>query len=751
MIKTTHKLMLCGTAVASLLSSASALAQNNANATANGNDDIIVTAQRRTERLQDVPMSIAALPAQAAEDRGIRNLQDLGQSIAGVQINFQGAFTYPAVRGITSLTTGVGFENNVAVYIDGFYQPDSTAINADFSNLESIQVLKGPQGSLYGRNATGGALLIQTKAPSDHFTGKVDARYGSFDDVSGSLYLSGPLSDTIRFSIAGYARHTDGYYDLLDATGTKIGNAAPISNVSVRGKLQASLTENLTATAGVNYTEYSDPRGLLFTIEANRPSFYPAKVGRLYDPRTFATNRNVRNFSKVLEPTLKLVLETAAGDLTSYTGYAKRDFVQDFDADGTYSDFSYQHVLYRESTFQQSLDFNVKGLAGLDLVLGASYYQDTTWTDPSTSYASNALTSQTSTAISTKAWAAYIDGTYHLTDRFSVGFGGRYTSERRGISDYRATTFPGGVATVTTYPGGANPFATFNNFSPRGVLTYKIADNTNLYASVSRGFRSGFPQTVTLLGVPTLNPIKPETITAYEVGFKTASPTFRFEAAGYYYDYHNIQIGVTQPSTLCSTCGLVNLIFNAPRAEVYGFEASLGITPTEGLNLDASAAYLHARYTDFKNMSGTGLNAATGLNVSQVTQDWTGKQMARAPEFTATFAATYKVRNALAGGTIDMNGNIKYTSSYAPNNTSLYGPLGPAGLTETQRFRQSAFALLNASINWTDPSDTWTIGVWANNITNHTYRISNSGNGSFGSYGTMAWPRQVGARLGAKW
>lgn len=126
--------------------------------------DIVVTAQRRSERLVDVPMSIVAISPEAVEKSGVVSVHDLNRLAPGVQINFAGCCTQPAIRGITTLTTGVGFENNVAIYVDGFYVPDNLSINGDISNLASIEILKGPQGTLWGRNATGGAILMNTKS-----------------------------------------------------------------------------------------------------------------------------------------------------------------------------------------------------------------------------------------------------------------------------------------------------------------------------------------------------------------------------------------------------------------------------------------------------------------------------------------------------------------------------------------------------------------------------------------------------------
>jgi outer membrane receptor protein involved in Fe transport len=136
---------------------------------------------------------------------------DLGQLAPGVQINYGGNSLQPAIRGITTLTTGNGVENNVAIYVDGFYEASTTAINSELLNIASIEVLKGPQGTLYGRNATGGAILINTLAPSNVWTGKFQGKYGNFDDATVSGYVSGPLASNIRFAAGGFYRESDGW------------------------------------------------------------------------------------------------------------------------------------------------------------------------------------------------------------------------------------------------------------------------------------------------------------------------------------------------------------------------------------------------------------------------------------------------------------------------------------------------------------------------------------------------------------
>lgn len=247
-----------------------ALAQESGEA---GTGDIIVTAQRRAERLEDVPMAVAAANQQTLANAGITDIHDLDQLAPGVQISFTGAYTQPSIRGVTTLTAGSGWENNVAVYVDGFYSPSPAGINMDLTNIQDIQIFKGPQGTLYGRNATGGAILINTRAPSKTFTFDAEASYARFDEVKLGGFVSGPISDAIRVSLSGNLRSSDGYYRSIDPAGSgrTVGDAAPIRQRSVRAKLEADVTSELTATLAYNYSLINDPTTLLFPNQGAAP------------------------------------------------------------------------------------------------------------------------------------------------------------------------------------------------------------------------------------------------------------------------------------------------------------------------------------------------------------------------------------------------------------------------------------------------------------------------------------------------
>jgi iron complex outermembrane receptor protein len=186
---------------------------------------------------------------------------------------------------------------------------------------------------------------------------------------------------------------------------------------------------------------------------------------------------------------------------------------------------------------------------------------------------------------------------------------------------------------------------------------------------------------------------------------------------------------------------------NAPSAKIYGWEGEVTLTPVERLTLHAGLSWLHGRYGSFPNATGTGVNASNTLNVSNQTQDWTHKQMARAPKFSGNASVEYEA--PLAYGALLLSASANFTSSYAISNPSLYGPAAPPELRDKQRLRQKAYALLNAQATWTSPGDRYSVSVYGNNLTNTSYRLSYNASG-FGDYSAKAEPLTYGVRLGMK-
>jgi iron complex outermembrane receptor protein len=622
-------------------------------------------------------------------------------------------------------------------------------INGDLANLSSVQVLKGPQGTLYGRNATAGAIVMETLAPSQELVGRAQLSYGRFNDLRAQAYVSVPLSETLSFSLAGYYRKSDGYIrDIGTDPVSKADDfdAAPLQNESFRAKLRFTPSEAVDITLGFNHGKVADSRGTTYTI--NKYAFaVPASPPRASARDTSSSSALADSSAKADEFTSKIAIDTGIGTLTSYTGYAKRlsHSVFDFDASKPVITQS-ANTSIRQRTFQQTIDYSINAIDKLDLIIGGFYYKDKMdfGKGGARSYAGSfdlaGLQNSQFVFLSSKAYALYADGTYNLAENLFLTAGVRYNHEKRGI---RYFVLPGANPVVS--PPAANS-ATFKSATPRAVLRYELAPRTSIYASYSKGFRSGVFNPTVVASPAFVLPIKPERLTAYEVGFKTASSIFRFDAAAYYYDFRDLQVGVTVPSPV-NPNAVIQLISNAKQAESYGAEAQATYTPTDDLSIRAGASYTHARYTDFKTATCNGLNVTTQRNISSQVQDWSGQQMARAPSFTGNIGINYEMD--LAGGRLAISGNASYTASYVVANPSLYGPLGPAGLADKQRYRQKSYAIANAQINWTDPSEHVSVGIYADNITNTRYNFVLSG-GLFGDYSQGNEPVSYGLRAGFK-
>ena len=379
-----HAALMCGAAMAAPMWAAPALAQGAEEST--GGNDIIVTAQRRNEKLEEVPMTVQVVSAAALANTGINTIRDLANVTSGFQLNQGGSYPQPAIRGISSLAAGA-YENNVAVFVDGLYEATPQVLNMDLPNVQDVQILKGPQGTLYGRNATGGAILINTIDPGSEWKGSVEATYARFNDYRGRFSVSGPLSDKIGISLSGTLRHTDGYYKIASRTtpGQFAGRGLPLKQESVRAKLKFALTDTFKATLAYNYTRASDPRGVVFTPIENVAAAYTPGTGR--DTRPTGLGEIAGDVFdldyKQHEGSLKLELDTGIGKLRSITGYSQAKLLTRFDFGGSYVPDSFSPSIIKDRTIQESVDFTFNTPKAFDLIVGGNFYNIRTMYDPS--------------------------------------------------------------------------------------------------------------------------------------------------------------------------------------------------------------------------------------------------------------------------------------------------------------------------------------------------------------------------------
>lgn len=708
-----------------------------------GMEEVVVTAQKRAEKLEDVPLSITALSADTLERSGITSIEDIGRLSAGVQINRAGSFSQPSIRGITTLTLGYGFENNVAVFVDGIYEADMISINTDLANIASVQILKGPQGTLYGRNATGGAIVIETQDPGKEAQGKVQASAGNLNDQRLQAFVSAPLTDTLGFSIAGSTHTNDGYIRDIGSDPTSSGDdfdVAPLKDRSLRLKLKWAPSDALAVTLGHNDTYHLDARGLAYRYIAHPATFLPAPPGRATATDTASLNTIPDNSVRVDETTGKVVWDTGVGTLTAATGYTERNSHSVFDIDGSKSDISRSaSTQIDQYSFQQSLDFYTNVVDRFDINVGGMYFRDRFHNDNAKSFAGFALQRTQFIELTTDALAAYVDVTWQAIDHLYLTAGYRRSVENKGAHILEVANITG-LSVAPEF----DKDKTFSAGTPRLVARYELSPSTNVYASYTEGFRSGAwnptPQPTVALDVP----VDQEKVKAYEIGFKTASGDVRFSTAAWYYDYKDLQVGLT---TLLPTGAATQTVFNAKKAKSYGAEAQVEYMPINNLNLTGSIAYVHARYTDFANATGAGLRASTGTNFTQP-QDWSDQQMARAPDWTANAGADYTFNNVIAGGDLNLVGNVAYTDSYVVANLSLYGSqAGPGYSANKQRYREGGYTTVNTQLNWTDSTQRFTVGAYVENVTDKRYKLVYSGS-TLGDYAQYAEPRTYGVKFG---
>lgn len=771
--------------------------------------EILVTAQRRSERLEDVPMSVAVVSQERLDSAGINSVRDLANVTTGFQVANSGSVPQPAIRGVTTTTAG-SYENNVALFVDGLYQTTPQVLNMDLPNIQDIQILKGPQGTLYGRNATGGAILISTIDPGDAWTGNIEATYGRFDDRRGRAFIAGPLTDTIGVSLSGTIRHTDGYYKVASRTtpGAFDGNGLPLKQEALRAKLRFDLSETFRATLGYSYIRASDPRGTFFTPTENVANSYVV-AGRTTRPRGLGevAGDAFANELKQHEGSLKLELETGIGTLRSVTGYTDGRNQTTYDSSGTYVPDLYIDAIVRDRTWQENLDFTINAIDRLDLILGGNYYNiktdylpgyanvvylgpasisPFTYPDPAVTPTplSSYLKSSESAFFRTKeAWAVFMDATFRATDRLSITVGGRYSHESQDVSAYK-NNFSTTTGLITSSPYTVASTArrsSYSKFTPRASVRYEISPRTNVYFSYSQGFRGGEWNSSLPSDDPSLwVDAKQETINAFEAGLKSASGALRYEFSGFYYDYKNLQIS----STAFVGGRTIVTLQNAPSAKIYGAEANADFDVSDSFKLRAGLTWLHARYGDGFVYIGTSVNPnvagfnansdpmKTFANITSVTQNLSGLPMARAPDLSGYLGFDYKV--PVAGGGLLITANVKYSSRYVvtdpsvwggetqasynarkalnanalPDNTALLAGTSYVGRANQQRATQGDTASVNASITWTDPSEHFYARIWGTNLTDQTVRIHYRPSSS--TYIPVGEPRSFGGTLGYK-
>jgi iron complex outermembrane receptor protein len=736
---------LAGTAHAQAALPASAAPAQVSPAASAALQEVIVTAQKRSENIQSVPISVTAVSAEAISQMHATDLQDLQGTLPNVQLDHFSSTPNSAaiyIRGIGVNDPDPYTGNTVSIVVDGVPQYFSDGALVDLLDISRIEVLRGPQGTLFGANSTGGAINVISAAPDNKLGGDGEVTLGNFSrvDVKGAVTI--PMSDSLsaRFSVLHHQE--DGFV-------TNIVNGRPMGDQSLnlfRASLKWRPTEDFAATLISEYDRTDNGSGpeINGAVPGERRYLPPGTVlsnallpmyqspcvslnQPCHAPATFygAIDQQVPDSSDLdnLRETLTLNWHgTPIGDLTAITGY--RHFKLD-DFGDTNSTPVVGNALYRPTRgwqFSQELRDDIKWMSIFNSTLGVFYLDD------HYHQIQNLLTQSTAPGFSqiniqdqgNHSISAFAQNYLNITSKLRLQAGVRFTSEYTSMKvDQSSLTNPSGVAQfnggIVTAHLAAHGAHTWNDEGWKVGLDYQALDHAMLYAYWARGFKSG--GFVGRISTPAaIGPFNPELVDTYEGGIKTdlLDRRLRFNADVFYTNYRDMQL--PQINYLPNAQGVVvqaNTVLNVPRAMSRGVELETIFQPIAALTLNASAAYLDAKYLDFCFVDTT-YHPASGQSdpgcpmTSIVLRNMNGFALQNSPPWTATAGATYQFK--VGPGTASAHVLYSFTAKKYLS-----------AINDSPRATIQPKHLANANLDWTPNNGNWTISLWSTNIFDRHY------------------------------
>jgi iron complex outermembrane receptor protein len=657
--------------------------------TADSLAEVVVVAQRRTENAQTVPIAISAISGDTlAQTFGVNNIETLQQAVPGLNISMDTGNTKIFLRGVG--TTAVATDNSVGVYVDGVYVAAQAASFMNLANIDHVEVDKGPQGTLFGRNTTGGVVQIVTKTPSSTPSADLTLGYGNYNTFTLNLYGTSGIAPNLAADFAFY------YNNQLDSPGMNVTTGAKNifrqNTQVIRNKWLWTPTDGTTVTLALDYTQDRQANGIVW-------SFLPGAVG-VDDKTTYLGFYNTasdldnhwtdRNYGA----SLRVEQDLGWSRLVSITGARDSLNIHTLDQDATPLHLIDANPLPElDETLTQELQLQSPvGNERFKWIVGLYYMNDRFASLPLVinegDYSPSGLTYTMVDVYvreSTRSYAEFGQATWEFLPGTHLTLGGRNTDDTKSVG---GNTLVDGFDAVH-----GRQTADFSKVTYRAVLDRQFTPDILGYVSWNTGFKSGQYSLVNF----TEPPVKPEVLTAYETGFKTEFlyRRLRVNASAFDYKYRDIQVQEV-------VVGGTQLV-NAAQATIYGLDLEINAKLTRSLSLQASLEWLHARYTDFPN-DPSYVPARAGGN-DLITINGAGFHMSNAPDFSAYGAANYTM--AVAGGMLDVNVNGSYNSGYYrdPDN----------------RLRQPAFALLGGYAKWTDGEGKWSYRLWGNNVTSRHY------------------------------
>lgn len=704
--------------------------------------EIVVTASKTGVTLDKSPVSASVVSAAKLEAAHVQTIQDIQVMVPALVYNDAASHGEAYIRGVGSNFSLAGAESSVATYVNGAYLQRQSGGNINLIDVADVQVLKGPQSSLYGRDATGGAIVIETAKPTSDFGGYMSGEGGNKGHYGFTGLLNAPLSPTVGLRVVADYQHLGNYIKNIGGAGGDLGG---FENRYIRGTLQWKPSSDFTATL---IADYSDNLNNSYPqhMRVQAPLCLACNLYGLTVPTGFYTvagsdpapNDGLINDhdgyqirANYWSATLQLNYHGENFDVTSVSSYRDSNQYGNSEEDRTTANMEYAEVDEQGPTFTQDIYLRTHFDSKFNFLVGAFYERErNTMTTTLEGSAFGGLPDLHQTYLaSIDSISGYGEVNYEIVDGLKLTGDIRYNHDnKRGDAhnDPYAALIAGGL---TSYHQGLKK----GDFTPRGVISYSKAGQY-FYASYSIGRKSPF---FTTPAFAPLEPLKEESLKEWEVGAKNSwfDGALHTDLAAFYGKWSDIVVQYDDPAS-----GGIRAQ-NAAGAKTYGFEAQADWRITPQLNITLGAAYLHNKFTDYKTAAVYAPNPNTdpatgGGGFVSAVEDLSGTPLPRSPKFTGTFDVNYAMP---VGGDwkLVFSGNGRYTSKFL----FISGGGGPLEF-DVQRH----FFKMDGSITLTSPSAGWGISLYATNLTGVHY-FTYAATDTFGPFDTPAAPRLFGVRV----
>ncbi len=710
---------------------------------ANTLQEVVVTAQRRSENLQKVPITVNAVTGAKLAAGGVANTQDLASVVPGLTFPSTQGTAQPHLRGVGSSVIAIGFENPVALYVDGIYYATPAGSILSLNNVAQIEVLKGPQGTLFGRNSTGGLIQISTREPSQNFHGDVSAGYANYDTSSVEGYVTGGLTSRLGADLAVQLDHQG------EGWGYNFGNGKDIykadSNISLRSKLLWKPLSKTTVAVSMDYESSRSSQGALVQIPGTAAAnvFYSSTPAVTTQP---AYDANENNGTIQREQgggaSVRVTQDLGVAQLVDTAAYRQERFYFKLDPDlGPLPDLN---VASDQSDKQVSEELQLQSQrrSKLQWTLGLFYFHASDrLTDIGIDYGGVAraefapgvfLTHTDNAGVQdTDSIAGYGQATYPILPKTNLTLGARLNYEDKS-EDASASGVINAFGNTSFMPFG-DKTASFSVTKPtwRASIDQAFTDNILGYVSYNRGFKSGGFN----LEILDAAPYQTEELDAYEVGLKTQllDRRLRLNASGFYYNYKNIQVVRYDAG--------VSDVYNGASAEIYGLDLDVDAAVTRQLTISGGLEVVRDFFVSFPcalyyvggaNTSSAACSSSAAPSLPYQ-RSASGNELPDTPTFTASVTVDYTLPVFSGNADFDINDSINGGYYAEPDNN----------------LRQAPYNVVNASVRWSPTNDAYFVRLWTKNLSDARYTVQLASSAFQFNY-ALAAPRTFGLTVGAK-